>query len=87
MDPKDGATPRSVLTPYLSAKELGAKLTAIGSYYGGKKSDAAALTPLESDAQAVPRCDPLDNCEWTCDAHEIKKVGDFVKWCIEPSLH
>jgi hypothetical protein len=53
--------------------------------------------PLESDKTALPKCTPDDQCGWSCDVpkapgsqeKETKTpttVGEFVKWCIEPSL-
>jgi hypothetical protein len=90
MDPAGGPKPRAVLTGFLEAKELGAKLTAAGSYYGGKKGDAAALSALENDKTPVPKCAPEDQCGWNCDVNKetkaVTNVGEFVKWCIEPSL-
>ncbi len=90
MDPGAGPKPRAVLSGFLEAKELGAKLTAAGSYYGGKKSDAAGLTALEGDKTPVPKCAPEDQCGWSCDVNKetktVSTVGDFVKFCVEPSL-
>jgi hypothetical protein len=90
MDPAGGPKPRVVLTFFLDAKELGAKLTAAGSYYGGKKSDAAGLSSLEGDKTPVPKCAPDDQCGWSCDVNKetktVTNVGEFVKWCVEPSL-
>jgi hypothetical protein len=90
MDPAGGPKPRAVLSGFLDDKDLGAKLTAAGSYYSGKKSDAAALTPLEGDKTPLPKCAPEDNCGWSCDVNKETKtvgtVGEFVKWCVEPSL-
>jgi hypothetical protein len=96
MDPQGGPKPRTVLNGFLESKELGAKLTAVGSYYQAKKGEASALTPLESDKSPVPKCDPADQCGWTCDVAKpgsketetktVTTVGEFVKWCVEPSL-
>jgi hypothetical protein len=96
MDPQGGPKPRTVLNGFLESKELGAKLTAIGSYYQAKKGEASALTPLESDKSPVPKCDPADQCGWTCDVPKpgsketdtktVTTVGEFVRWCVEPSL-
>jgi len=97
MDPQGGPKPRAILNGFLESKDLGAKLTAAGSYYMAKKSEASALTPLESDRSPVPKCDPADQCNWTCDIPKapgsketetktVTTVGEFVKWCIEPSL-
>jgi hypothetical protein len=90
MDPGGGPKPRAVLTPFLEAKELGAKLAATGSYYGVKKSDATGLAALEADKTPVPKCATEDQCGWSCDVNKETKtvttVGEFVKWCVEPSL-
>ena len=90
MDPKGGPKPRDVLNGYLGSSDLGAKLTAAGSYFNAKKADASALSALEADKAALPKCDPADNCGWECTVNKESKtpttVGEFVKWCVEPSL-
>jgi hypothetical protein len=97
MDPQVGPKPRDVLARYLQGGALGAKLTALGSYFAGKKSDASALAPYEEDRALVPKCDPADQCGWQCDVPKapgsqeketktVTTVGEFVRWCIEPSL-
>jgi hypothetical protein len=97
MDPQGGPKPRDVLNGFLQSSSLGAKLTAAGSYYTLKKSEASALTGLEADKAPLPKCAPEDQCGWTCDVpkapgsqdKETKiptTVGEFVRWCIEPSL-
>jgi hypothetical protein len=97
MDPQGGPKPREVLAPFLQSSDVGAKLTAAGSYYAAKKSDASALAALEGDRTAVSKCEPADQCGWSCDVPKapgspekeskaIATVGEFVRWCIEPSL-
>jgi hypothetical protein len=96
MDPQGGPKPRDVLNSFLQSADLGAKLTAAGSFYQVKKSEAGPVLPLETDKTAIPKCTPDDNCGWTCDVPKpgsqeketktITTVGEFVKWCIEPSL-
>jgi hypothetical protein len=90
MDPQGGPKPRAVLTQFLEDKDLGAKLTAAGSYYGVKKSEATGLSALEGDKTPVPKCAPEDQCGWSCDVNKetktVTNVGEFVKFCIEPSL-
>ncbi len=97
MDPQGGPKPRDVLNSFLQSSDMGAKMTAAGSYYAGKKSEASALTSLEADKTPVPKCAPDDQCGWSCDVPKapgsqeketktIVTVGEFVKWCIEPSL-
>jgi hypothetical protein len=97
MDPQGGPKPRDVLNQFLGSPEMGAKLTAIGAYYMAKKSDGAPLVALEDDRMPLPRCDPADQCGWQCDIPKapgsqeketktVNTVGEFVKWCVEPSL-
>jgi hypothetical protein len=96
MDPQGGPKPRDALSAFLQSKELGAKLTAAGSYYAAKKGEAAGVTALDEDKSPVSKCDPADQCGWQCDVPKpgsqeketktISTVGEFVRWCIEPSL-
>lgn len=97
MDSTGGPKPREVLNSFLSSAELGAKLTAAGSYYMGKKADAAAIAGLAEDKAPVSKCDPDDKCGWQCDLPKapgsqetltktVTTVGEFVRYCIEPSL-
>jgi hypothetical protein len=90
MDPKGGPKPRDVLNSFLGSTDLGAKLTAAGSYYNGKKAESSAVTQLEGDKTPLPKCDPADNCGWECTVNKESKtpttVGEFVKWCVEPSF-
>jgi hypothetical protein len=97
MDPVGGTKPRDVLNQFLGSIDMGAKLTAAGSYYLGKKSESNALGTIEEDRMPVSKCDPADNCGWQCDVPKtpgspeketktVATVGEFVRWCIEPSL-
>ncbi len=97
MDPQGGPKPRDVLSQFLGSPLMGAKLTAAGSYYQAKKSEASPLVGLEEDRMPVSKCDPADQCGWQCDVAKapgsqeketktVTTVGEFVKWCIEPSL-
>jgi hypothetical protein len=97
MDPQGGPKPRDALNRYLPGGPLGGKLTAAGSYFATKKSDASALAAYEEDKTPVPKCDPADQCGWQCDVPKaagsqeketktVTTVGEFIRWCIEPSL-
>jgi hypothetical protein len=69
---------------------MGAKLTAAGSYYQGKKADGGPVAALVDDKTPLPKCDPADKCGWECVVGKENKdpttVGEFVKWCIQPQL-
>ncbi len=97
MDPQGAQKPRDVLNSFLQSSEFGAKLTALGSFYTAKKSDAAVLSGFTEDKMPVSKCDPAEQCGWQCDVPKapgsqdkdtkaVATVGDFVRWCIEPSL-
>jgi hypothetical protein len=97
MDSGSGPKPRDVLNSFLQSGDLGAKLTAAGSYYTAKKSEAGPVNALSEDKTPAPKCDPADQCGWQCDVPKgpggqeketkaVSTVGDFVHWCIEPSL-
>ena len=42
--------PRDILLPYLTSKEFGARMTALGYFWEGKKADRPIVTPFENDA-------------------------------------
>jgi hypothetical protein len=97
METPSGPKPREILNSFLQSSDLGAKLTAAGSYYGGKKSEGAELRGVADDKTPMPKCDPADQCGWQCDVPKspgsteketktVATVGEFVRWCIEPSL-
>lgn len=96
MEPVGGKKPRDILNGYLQAKEIGPRLTAIGQYWGAKKDDAKAIMSLQEDATPVPHCEDADKCGWECqvpkpnskdlETKKITTVGEFVKYCVIPSL-
>ncbi|MDB4944771.1 MAG: hypothetical protein JWP97_4305 [Labilithrix sp.] len=88
---------RDVIIPFLTSKDLGARLTALGYFWEGKKADKGVVQPFENDAAPLPKCEKEDECSWSCDVpkagspketepHELKTVGDFVKLCLVPSM-
>jgi hypothetical protein len=98
MDAPGGAPkPRDVVNGYLGAKDLGAKLTALGFFYNGSKKDIGTVASHEGDTTPVPKCDKEDECGWTCDVPKapgsqetesktITTVGEFAKFCVVPSM-
>ncbi len=88
--------PRDAILPYLGSKDVGAKLAALGYFYGGKKSDIGVVRPHEDDPTPVPRCDKEDDCGWTYDVAKpgsqdkeqkpVNTVGEFVKLVLIPSM-
>lgn len=98
MEPGAGEPkPRDVIQPYLQSRDLGPKLTALGYFWEGKKADHGAVQGFENDATPLPKCEKEDECSWSCDVpkapgskemepKELKTVGDFVKFCLIPSM-
>jgi hypothetical protein len=99
MPEKDGKTARDKLLPFLKEGSVAARLTAFGYFFShGAKSDLEMLAPFEGDKTAAPKCDDKQkDCEWKCfipkegkpgekEPKDVGTLGDFVKFCIEPSI-
>ena len=75
---------------------FGPKIAALGFFYDGKKADVSVVQSHEDDKTPVPKCDKEDDCGWTCvvpkpgsqetEQKTITTVGEFVKYCVEPSM-
>ncbi len=100
MDPKGGTSPKALMVQNLNNKSFGAKMTAIGFFYRGARTDEALLAPLAASNEPVPVCEKDDDCQWQCEAakpngapgsketatREIKTIGELVSLCVIPSL-
>jgi hypothetical protein len=100
MEPPPGEPkPKDLMMGYLGSGQIGAKLTALGYFYQGKKADASVVDSKGADPTPVPKCEKDDDCGWTCDipkagaadkndkeSKTIVTVGEFAKYCIEPSM-
>ncbi len=93
----DAKAKLDTILPYLNGKELGPKLAALGFFWTGKKDDRRHVLPHESDAAPLPKCEAADECSWSCDVpkagnpketepKELKTVGEFVKFCLVPTM-
>jgi hypothetical protein len=93
-DPK---AKHDAITPYLSSKELGPKLMALGYFWGGKKADRPLVERHGDDPSPLPKCEKDDECHWECDvpkpgnpketeSREVKTVGEWVKTCLVPNM-
>jgi hypothetical protein len=98
MDAPAGAPKaKDLAAQYVNDHSLGSKLTALGVFYNGGKGDQPKVAPLANDTTAIPKCDPTDECGWSCDVPKagssdtesktIATVGDFVKFCVLPSMN
>src|SRR5262249_15951977 len=85
------------ITPYLSSKELGPKLVALGYFWAGKKAARSFVQPHADDPAPLPKCEKDDECSWECDVpkagnpretegKEVKTVGEWVKTCLIPNM-
>jgi hypothetical protein len=100
MSPQAGEPkPRDLLMGYLNSSQIGPKLSALGYFYNGKKADIPVAQSKFSDTAPIPKCEKDDDCGWTCDVPKpgsadkneketktIATVGDFARYCIEPSM-
>jgi hypothetical protein len=89
---------RDALRQHVERGAAAARLSAIGYYFTyGTKGDLPALQPFEDDNQKIPKCEEAVQCGWECEVakegdpkarenKEIKTVGDFVKYCVEPQM-
>ncbi len=99
--PSGEPKPRDAILPYLASHEMGPKLTALGFFYGGKKADVGVVQPYADDTMPVSKCgegkdNKDDDCGWQCEVpkpggqdketKDIHTVGDFVKYCVVPSM-
>lgn len=97
--PSSDPKPRDVIQPYLSSKEFGPKMTALGFFWEGKKADQSLVAPFENDKTELPKCEKDEECSWQCDVpkagskdpketepKELHTVGEFVKFCLLPTM-
>jgi hypothetical protein len=94
---KGAPAPAELVARYAAAgNPVQVRMTALGYYFEhGSKQDLPQITQYASDTTKAPECgEPADGCEWKCtveenqqpQAKEIKTLGDFVKYCVVPTL-
>lgn len=98
-DLKDGK-PADALAKHLKDGSSAAKTSALGYYFSyGTTADLPLIEPLRSDKDDAPVCETDPDCKWVCDipkegakdpkeseSKEIKTIGDFVRYCVEPAM-
>lgn len=93
----DAKAKLDTILPYLSSKDLGPKLVALGYFWMGKKADRTHVQPYGEDSTLLPKCEKDDECHWECDVpkpgnpketepKEVKTVGEWVKACLIPNM-
>jgi hypothetical protein len=95
MEPVDPKT-HEIMAGYLDDASFGAKMTAIGYFYEGRKADIPLLAKLENNKDTVPKCEKEDDCQWACgytkpgtkerEVKEVSTLGEVVKFCIIPTM-
>jgi hypothetical protein len=99
-DLKEGK-PLDVLRKYFNSGSVAMRTSALGYWYTfGTPADLPAVQPFEGESLAVPVCETDPDCKWSCEvakegakdpakereSKDIKTVGDFVRYCIEPAM-
>jgi hypothetical protein len=96
MEPVGADKPRDIMIANLTAKSFGARMTAFGYFYNGKKADIDVVRKFDDDKEPLPKCEKEDDCQWQCgvpkagsdeqDVKEISTVGELVKICLIPTM-
>lgn len=99
-DLKEG-NPLEAAKKYFTTGSPAARASAISYMFTyGTVADLGVVQPLENEKANVPVCDSDPECKWSCEvakegakdpakereAKDIKTVGDFVRFCIEPAM-
>ena len=99
-DLKEGK-PVDAIRKYFNTGGATSRATALAYWFTfGTAADLSQVQPFESDGSKVPVCDTDPDCKWSCEvakegakdpakereSKDIKTVGDFVKYCIEPEM-
>jgi hypothetical protein len=93
---KDGK-PLDALRKHFNAGSAAARTSALAYWYTyGTKADLSTVQAFEGDGTKVPVCETDGDCKWSCtvpkegskegEAKDIKTVGEFVKYCIIPTM-
>lgn len=95
-DLKEGK-PLDALKKHWSSGPATARTSALAYWYTfGTSADLPTVQPYESESIAAPSCDADPDCKWSCEVEkegakdrelkDIKTVGDFVRYCVEPAM-
>ncbi|KYF58488.1 hypothetical protein BE04_37270 [Sorangium cellulosum] len=95
-DLKEGS-PLEALKKHFTEGPAPVRTSAIAYYFTfGTAADLAAVKALEGDTTRAPVCDADPDCKWACEVQkegsnerelrDVKTVGEFVQYCIEPAM-
>jgi hypothetical protein len=96
---KEG-NPREEVSKFLTEGSPAARATALSYYFSyGTAADLPVVQPLSGDRGDVPVCETDPDCKWSCEVakegaadpkerevKDIKTIGDFVRFCVEPAM-
>ena len=96
---KEGS-PRDEVGKFLTTGSPAARTSALAYYFSyGTAADLPVVQPLEGDRGEVPVCETDPDCKWSCEVSkegaadpkerevkDIKTIGDFVRFCVEPAM-
>jgi hypothetical protein len=99
-DLKEGK-PLDAIRKYFNSGGATSRATAIAYFFSfGTAADLPTVQAFEGDGTKVPVCETDPDCKWSCEiakegakdpakereSKDIKTVGDFVKYCVEPEM-
>jgi hypothetical protein len=95
-DLKEGK-PIDALRRFFNSGGATTRLVSLSWYFSfGTAADVSQVQAFENDGSKAPVCETDSDCKWACEiakdggkdreTKDIKTVGDFVKYCIEPEL-
>jgi hypothetical protein len=99
-DLKDGNA-RDALTKHWNSGSPASRTSALAYWFThGTANDLPAVQPFENDGARAPSCETDPDCKWACEIakegakdpakerenKDIKTVGEFVRFCIEPAM-
>jgi hypothetical protein len=90
--------PLEALKKYMASGSPAARTSALSYYFTyGTAADLPAVQSQKEDTTEVPVCDADPDCKWMCvipkegasdqvENKDIKTIGDYVRYCIEPEM-
>jgi hypothetical protein len=99
-DLKEG-NPAEAVKKWFTTGTAAQRVSALSYMYTyGTTADLPSMASLETEKANAPTCDTDPECKWSCEvakegakdpakereAKDVKSVGDFVRYCIEPAM-
>ncbi len=96
-DLKEGK-PKEALQKHMKEGSAAVRTSALSYYFTyGTPADLADLKAFEDERNDAPVCESDPECKWSCEVakesdpkqrelKDIKTIGEFVRYCIEPAV-